>query len=186
MGGRFAKCRKTVSAIAALGTLAALVGCSQPSSASPSADARIRALEQKLDMLEKRTASIETDRDFEKTLNNLKSVAYLTPGSDGYSVIESDLGSFTVNIANIEQYANGSRVTLTFGNLTSATITSPKVKIEWGTVDDKGSPNNEAARSRELEFTQSFQPGAWNNIPVVLEGTPPAQLGFVRVRELTH
>jgi len=185
IAGNLMMLRRALVIVAAIAS-SALAACSDQSAKLLAAETKITALEQKIDALEKRTKSIEDAREFDVTLNSLKSIAYLTPGSDGYSVLESNLGRFTVSLANIESYANGSRVTLTFGNLTSATINNPKVTIEWGTVDDKGSPNNVASHSREVEFTQSFQAGSWNNVPVVLESVPPAQLGFVRLRELTH
>ena len=113
-------------------------------------------------------------------------VAYLTPGSDGYAAVKMDLGYLTVNLANIAPYANGSKVSLTFGNLTSATIDGLKATIEWGSVDDKGLPKNEEAKSREIKLTESLFSGAWNKADVVLEGVPPTALGFVRVRDVTH
>jgi hypothetical protein len=89
-------------------------------------------------------------------------------------------------LVNVQPYANGTRVTLRFGNLLSATINGAKAKLEWGSVDAKGSPKNESAQSREVSFTESLRAGAWTNVQVVLEGVPATELGFVRVRDLTH
>ena len=86
----------------------------------------------------------------------------------------------------MQPYANGSKVALQFGNLTSATINGAKAKIEWGSVDEKGSPKNEGARSREVTFEKSLSAAAWTTVPIVLEGVPPSELGFVRVREVSH
>jgi hypothetical protein len=134
------------------------------------------------------------DRDNVKALeakiseltNQVSPVAYLTPGSNGYSVVESDLGRMAVALDNVEAYANGSRVTLRFGNLTSATVNRAKAKIEWGNVDKEGRPQDESARSRELTFPESLRAGAWTNVPVVLEGVQPTELGFVRIRKVGH
>ena len=113
-------------------------------------------------------------------------VAYLTPGSDGYALVKMDLGKLTVSFANVVPYANGSKVSLMFGNLTSATIDGLKAKIEWGSVDEKGMPKNSDAKSRDIKLTESLLPGAWNKTDLVLEGVPPAALGFLRVRDVGH
>src|ERR1700682_1459294 len=107
--------------------------------------------------LEKRTAELEStaktlkasvdrvdrDKSFDQFIREAASVAYLTPGSDGYSVIQMDLGHMTVMLRNVQPYANGTRITLRFGNLTSATINGAKAKLEWGRVDSKGTPDND-------------------------------------------
>ena len=150
--------------------------------------------------LEKRTAELEStvktlkdsvdrvdrDKSFDQFIREAASVAYLTPGSDGYSVIQMDLGHMTVMLRNVQPYANGTRITLRFGNLTSATINGAKAKLEWGRVDAKGTPDNDNARSRDVSFGQPLRAGAWTEVNVTLEGVPPAEFGFVRVREMTH
>lgn len=155
-----------------------LLGCSQ--------DSRVPQLEARIAGLEKQLEDIETRLRVQAEIGDWDSIAYLTPGSDGYSVIKMDLGHLTVNLANIAPYANGSKVSLVFGNLTSATIDGLKAKIEWGAVDDKGMPNNKDAKSREVKLVESLSPGAWNKTDVVLEGVAPTSLGFVRVREVGH
>jgi hypothetical protein len=116
----------------------------------------------------------------------LDEVAYLTPGEEGYSVVKSDIGAITVSLKDVKPYANGSRITLQFGNILNATITGVKAKLEWGSVDAKGIPKNETQKSREITFSKSLRSGSWTKISVVLERVPPSDLGFVRVRELKH
>ena len=142
-------------------------------------EAKVAALEKELEQLQFQVRLQNQVKDWDQ-------VAYLTPGSDGYAAVKMDLGYLTVNLANIAAYANGSKVSLTFGNLTSATIDGLKAKIEWGSVDEKGLPKNEEAKSREIKLTESLYSSAWNKADVVLEGIPPTALGFVRVREITH
>jgi hypothetical protein len=130
--------------------------------------------------------SIKIQRNTDEFMRDIDEVAYLTPGSDGYATITMDLGRVTVQLENIEPYASGSRVRLRFGNLTSAGINGAKAKIEWGSVDEKGSPKNEEARSREVTFTESLRAGSWTIVPIVLDAVPPTALGFVRLRDVTH
>jgi hypothetical protein len=153
-------------------------GCNQPNQVAP--------LETKLAVLEKKIEELEFQVRLNADMKSWDEVAYLTPGSNGYSVVKMDLGNLTVSFANVVPYANGSKVSLLFGNLTSATIDGLKAKIEWGSVNEKGHPNNSTAKSRDVSLNESLAPGAWNKTEVVLEGVPPANLGFVRVKEVGH
>ncbi len=159
-------------------------GCDQGRNAEPTRE--LTELKARVESLATQVKSLEDARELDEWAKNWDKVAFLTPGADGYTVLRGDLGMMTVSLQNIEAYANGSRVTLQFGNLTSATINGAKVKVEWGTVDAKGIPDNVAAKSRDLTFTQSLGSGKWTNTQVVLEGVPPTDLGFVRVREFGH
>jgi len=167
-----------ISIAATASCLLLLVSCSQDSRV-PNLQSRVTALEDEVRQLKLQISTNEVFRDWE-------GVAYLTPGSEGYSLVKSDLGSLTVSLDNIQPYANGSKVTLRFGNLMAATINGLKAKIEWGSLDKKGIPNNQDAKSREVIFQESLQSGSWTNANVVLEGVPPSELGFVRLREVGH
>lgn len=170
---------KLQSAVVSL-TAITLTACGggQSSSLNP----QIVVLEKKVDELERKISNVE----FRMEMKQWESIAYLTPGSDGYNVIKMDLGTLTVSISNVQPYANGSKVSLIFGNLTSATIDGIKAKIEWGSVDEKGMPINKDAKSREISPTDQLLPGNWNKVDLVLEGVPPSSLGFIRIRDLGH
>jgi len=152
----------------------------------PDLERKTQDLTTKVESLQKDIESLKSAKSFEELVANFGKVAYLTPGQEGYSLIESDIVKLTVNLENIQPYANGSRVTLKFGNISSATINDLKGTIEWGKVDEKGSPQNDKAKSRELTFNKPLKPGSWTNVQVVLESVPPSELGFVRVRDLRH
>lgn len=158
--------------------LALLVSCNQ--------DSRVPALQSQVTALEAKVSQLEDQISVKEMFKDLETIAYLTPGSAGYSVLRSNLGQLTVSLTNVQPYANGSKVTLQFGNLTAAGINGLKAKVEWGSLDKQGTPNNQDAKSREMTFTESFQSGSWTNVNVVLEGIPPAALGFVRVRDVGH
>jgi len=135
---------------------------------------------------QRKIEQIEQRNDINELATKFEHIAYLTPSSSGYAVIKMDLGNLTVNFANVSAYANGSKVKLQFGNLTSATIEGLKATLEWGAVDDQGKPKNSDAKSREIVFSESLHPGAWNNAEVVLDGVPPMSLGFIRVKSVSH
>ncbi|GAB6282781.1 MAG: hypothetical protein STSR0008_15300 [Ignavibacterium sp.] len=150
----------------------------------------------RIDKLEKQIDSLRTDysdlkRDvskiqFDKFLDNYDKVAYLTPGSDGYSSVRFDLGVLTISITNIFPYANGSKVTLRFGNTLSSTINGLKATAEYGPVDEKGISIYDQMKTKELSFIKSLRSGSWTNIEVVLDGVPPDKLGYVRIKDVTH
>lgn len=144
------------------------------------------ALQAEVKQLKESVEQLKRDQSLDKFVRDIGSIAYLTPGSSGYSVIESDLGRLTVQLVNVQAYANGTRVTLRFGNLTSATIDGAKATLEWGGVDENGNPKNDEARSREVTFDESLRAGAWTEVRVVLDGVPSQEFGFVRVRDIAH
>jgi Protein of unknown function (DUF3251) len=161
---------------------------------------QVNSIEQRVKQLEAKNATLSADTQaLRDSLNQLEgkqsmdefvhsydSIAYLTPGSRGYAVVQMDLGRITVSLENVQPYANGSRVTLRFGNLTSARIDGVKATLEWGTVNKQGAPDNDTERSREISLEESLRAGAWTNVPVVLEGVPSVELGFVRVKDVSH
>lgn len=116
----------------------------------------------------------------------LDRMAFLTPGSTGYGTVKMELGYLTVSLADVAPYANGTKATLRIGNLTNATISGLKATLDWGAVDKDGKPNNREAKSREESIVESLPPGAWSRVNVILDGVPPASLGFVRVRDVSH
>lgn len=152
-------------------------------------DTRMKALEAKVATLEAATTASAMqikNLELQGEIAASERIAFLKPGDSGYSLLRLDLGNITVKIADVMPYATGSKVSLQFGNLTSAKIDGLRAKLEWGTVDEKGVAQNDKAKSREVEFTESLAPGAWTQSELVLEGVPPTELGFVRLREVDH
>lgn len=147
---------------------------------------RISAMEGEAKTLRNEINDLKAEASFRESLQDWEGIAYMTPGADGYSLIKTDLGPLTVMLVNIQPYASGSKVTLRFGNLTSATIDGLKGKVEWGSVDKKGVPKNSEAKSRDIALNEALLSGSWTNATIVLEGVPPAELGFVRLRGVGH
>ena len=151
------------------------------------------ALEKKLEAANAQIASLQKDLteqkqkiEFDEFIKSLENIAYLTPGSAGYSSVRFDLGVLTVQLADVKPYANGSKVTLKFGNTLSASINGLKATIDWGRVNEKGTPINESAKSKEVTFTETLRAASWTSTSVVLDALPPNELGFVRVHDVTH
>ena len=165
-----------------------LLGCEKISLNSESekkineVNARIVALEGEVEKLRNQISDIE----FNNFLKDIDKFAYLTPGSNGYVPLRWDLGILTVRLADIKPYANGSRVTFEFGNTLSTTVNGLKATIDWGNVDKKGKPINEQAKSKEVTFNESLRPASWTRVSIVLDGVPPSEFGFVRLKDVSH
>lgn len=169
----------------ALGILT-LSGCESSDLRVPELQSEIMALKNQVDDLKSQLAEQERNHNREKLLASFDKIAYLTTGSEGYSVVSYDLGALTVQLADVKPYANGSKATLKFGNPLAATVTGLKLTIDWGKVDSNNLPDNSSNRSKELTLSQEIRSGAWSSVPIVLDGIPSNELGFVRVREVTH
>jgi hypothetical protein len=96
------------------------IGCS---GAAATDHASVSELTREVDSLRKVVAVIEVQRTRERVLDELKSAVYLTPGDDGYDILQTQFGAVTVSLRDVQPYANGSRVALRFGNATAATLT---------------------------------------------------------------
>jgi outer membrane murein-binding lipoprotein Lpp len=183
--------RSAISAMTIAGVLV-LAGCNQASKDTNSTNNQVQLLEAKTAALQSQIDALQRTFEDEKQrqavahlFDNADKVAYLTPGSDGYSVLHYDLGTLTVQLADVEPYANGSKVILRFGNTMAAAVNGLKLTVDWGIVTDQ-SPDNAHQHSKEMTFSEQLRSGAWTSVPVVLDSVPPAQLGFVRVHDVTH
>ena len=131
-----------------------------------------------------------TDLKGQATWNNfaaeMAGVAYLTPADSGYSVIKIDQGDISVALVNVQSYANGSRITLQFGNPLAATLTGVTMTLQWGETDAKGTPDNADEKSRNVQLLKPLREGSWTKESFVLDSIPASKLGFVRVTNFSH
>lgn len=161
-----------------------LAGCLEQSH-SP----EVSALERDIESLRTEVASLKLAKaslEMDDMYEDWEEIAYLKPGDTGWSPIRMNLGTLTVQIADVKPYANGAKVSLQFGNPLATTIGGLKAQIEWGTLDGAGNPNNDAAKSKEASFNEQLKSGTWTIVPLVLEGVPASELGFVRVRNVKY
>lgn len=162
---------------------ALLTGCGENTSGL---EQRLSAAEAEMATLQASIKDLREKREWDELWENADKFAYLTPGADGYSVVRFDLGVLTIQLVDVKPYANGSKITLRFGNTLSSSVDGLSVKIDYGKVDARGSPDNDSAKTKDLKFSQIIRAGSWNAVSVVLEGVPPAELGFVRVKNVAH
>lgn len=152
-----------------------LLGCTaQPQGELAS---RVDSLNTIVDSLHHRVGRLEIDN----WLAKLGGIAILKPADQGYSTLKSDYGTITVALEDVSGFANGSRVTLQFGNTTSATLNDASATVEWGRVDSSGTVVNDHSNTKEVSFQRPLRAGSWTVIPVVLDRIPPHELGFIRI-----
>jgi len=175
-----------------LAVAAMLSGCNEDPRVSK-IDTELKQHQEKILQLESELSQIkaatESDREsykWDKLVSNVNRIAYLTPGSDGYAAVQTDLGVLTVSLVDVKPYANGTKVTLQIGNTLFAIIDGLKATIDWGKVDESGSPINDQAKSKEVRFSESLRAGAWTRVSVVLDGVSANELGFIRVKDINH
>ena len=134
---------------------------------------QLASLRQEVDELKKELGQVKKNQSalrLDKIVKDLKSAAYLQPGDAGYSVVPFDLGNLTVQLSDVQPYANGSKVMLNFGNPLSSSITGLKASLQWGHVDAKGLQDTETEKSKDFVFTENLRSGAWTKVSVVLDG----------------
>lgn len=163
-----------------------LPACDQFSNSDAALKQRLNDTEKKVATLEGTVTELKASKQWDDLAKDSDKIAYLMPGAEGYSTVVFDLGVLTVKLDDVKPYANGSKVTLRFGNVLSSAIDGLTGTIEWGRVNERGFADNSSAKSKEMTFTQTLQEGAWTSVPIVLEGLPPAELGYVRLSKIHH
>lgn len=147
-------------------------------------ESRLQKCEQSIANLEANIKELRFDELLRKISDN--NVVFIEPGSQGYSPIKFDLGVLTVSLDDVKAYANGSKVSLRFGNPLSSTINGLKLTIDWGTLDANGQPQKEKEKTKDITLAESLREGAWTSVAVVLDGVPPSEFGYLRLKNITH
>src|SRR5260370_33208060 len=103
--------RTRVQMVAAVSCVLLLTSCSQDWRV-PALEAQVKVLETKVTKMEAEVEGLKQKVSLNKMLKDWEGIAYMTPATEGSSLIKSDLGSLTVSLRNIQPYANGSKITL--------------------------------------------------------------------------
>jgi hypothetical protein len=113
--------------------------------------------------------------------------AEFDPSDTTYQRIESGLGAFAISIEEVKPHADGVRVRLRIGNLTSGTFNGGKINVEYGVrQNDESVAKNyydwlKAQKKKEINFTEDLRPGFWNNVSINLPGIPPQKFGYMKL-----
>lgn len=127
---------------------------------------------QEIESLKKRVKDGEL-KDMMAALEKTRT-AVLSVTEKSYSAVRTDLGDLLFVVDNVVPYANGVKMNIRIGNLTSATFNGVKLKVSWG-------KDVFTTTQKEISLVGSLLPGAWNNREIILSPANVAELGFVEV-----
>lgn len=174
---------------------AALSGCDATSTQDrfAAAERRIAALEEANKSLQseatlftKQLEALQLEAVKLDTSRRLASRAHLTPGSEGYELVSFELGVLVVSLHDVVPYANGSKITLKFGNLLATDINGLNAEVGWGPVNEVGFVDLQRAKQKTVTFSETLKAGRWTTVTVVLDGHPPERIGHVSLAKLSH
>ncbi len=95
--------------------------------------------------------------------------ASISTEDKGYDIAQTKFGSFAVVCRNASPYLDGYKIRLGIGNLTSASFRGAKINVWWG------------ENSKEFDVTDSFVPGRYTTIEVVLTPAKPEDIKALTV-----
>ena len=149
-------------AVAIAGALA-LQACGER---QPQVQRIVETLEARVTALEKSADRLSLDKDLAEIARKVEYTAVLQPSDTGYSSLKTEIGVLVVQLTDIQPYANGSKVELTFGNPTAAQIRGLKLHLAWG---------GKELSERDHTLTDALAPGSWTTVTLPLDGVAPAQ-----------
>jgi len=160
-----------------------LIGCNETKISG--LQSAVTAQGQKTAELEKKLSELETKIWFlELTRNPYERAVFDPAAQEGFQRVDTSVGTFTVVIEDVKPYADGVKVRLSVGNLTSATVSAGVVKVKWGQRRSKEIPYADWEKTlseTEQKITNDLRPATWNRVTLTLPGIPPEKLGYLEV-----
>ena len=126
---------------------------------------KVTKLEGEIASLQYRISSLESD---DATVSTEKEV---------YGVARTNFGPFVMVSRGVTPHLDGYKITLSIGNLTSATFHGAKLKVGWGPRPTDGTVDLTNYKDREFDVTTVFYPGAYSLVEISLT---PAKADEVR------
>jgi hypothetical protein len=137
----------------------------------------ITALRKSLVDLRLRTLKLEPNTYIELNLT-----------SHDFVKLDTITGSSLVSVREVSPYLDGYRVVLNIGNLSFATYTGFKLRVNWNRSYDWDKWTeasyeawDKALREKEVSFTDSLKPGTWNKVELLLPSTKADELGYFKL-----
>ena len=119
-----------------------------------------------------------------------KNATYDPAAGEGFSRLDTSVGSFAVSIQDVRPHADGVKVRLHVGNLTTVTIKGGTFKVKWGPRMPASEGEDwlthytdweKTLKEKEVKFTDELRPGTWNNVTLTLPGIRPEQFGYLEL-----
>jgi len=170
-----------------------LPGCETQRTQSELAEVRrnVTELTSQVESLQKEVQELRTNLAIQESMQDqYKSVTFDPAAGKGFSRLDTPVGSFAVSIEDVKPYADGVRVRLHVGNLTTATVNGGTFKVKWGprmpSLKDKDGATHylqwhKNLKEKEISFTEKLRSGTWNIVNLTLPGIPPQQFGYLEL-----
>jgi uncharacterized lipoprotein YehR (DUF1307 family) len=127
----------------------------------------------------------------ESMINRNKSIT-IDATSKGFQRLDTDLGPFLISVDGVTPYLNGHKLNLRIGNPSMCNFAGFTLKAKWGGAFNQNGEVTYAdweksLKSKEENFTERLEPGAWNKIEIVLAPAKPEQLEYIEIQmEVNH
>ena len=110
---------------------------------------------------------------------------YLLPGSNTPARLNSQLGNLQMSLSSVTNEANGSRTMLLIKSESSEPLPAFSGKVEWGQIQGTTDNYQEVnVQSQSFSAPASVLAPSDVSIPLLLPGTSPEQVGFVRIHDI--
>lgn len=139
---------------------------------------QIAALDTRLGDAETKVWVLETSK------NPYESAVFDPAAATAFQRLDTTVGPLAISIEDVKSHADGVKVRLNVGNVTSATFSGGLFKIKWGSRFEKGANYMEwqkARRETEHKFTNDLRPATWNQVTLTLPGLPPDKFGYLEL-----
>lgn len=174
-------------------TAAALVGGCAQSQAPNDQSAVIKALAARVDELSEQLDKQRQDIDshagaitvLQSQVANYSEVV-LDPAQRGFGRVDANVGTFAVSLSDVQPFADGVRVRLELGNLSSATFGgTTTLNLKYGRRKPERWQDwaawNASLREKKEAVTERLLPDHWNPVHVVLPGIEAKDFGYLEV-----
>lgn len=173
-----------------------ITGCTQPADQTAeiaSLRTKLEAQANRISTLEKTSANLARQQLANTiAVQEYKSVT-LDPAADtGFGRLDTSVMALTISMKDVSPFADGSRLVLSVGNMSTATVNSSKFTVKYGvrapeykegdnSYSDKYSVWAAGLRERQEEVPNKLMPGTWNTVSINLPGVKPSDLGYIQI-----
>jgi hypothetical protein len=134
---------------------------------------KLDAVEARITALEQRIGRLEPSAEYPYKLSD-----------SGFGFIETDTGGGTLQWTGARDNGNGVRLSLKFGNPSSASWNRYSIIGSFGKLQENGEPDESSSKPFSIESDQQIPAGAWKTVSVQLDGPKAENVGFLRVRSI--
>jgi hypothetical protein len=155
----------------------------------------ITEIKKQIGFLNAEISALRADLNFQRIMMDRYSAATFDPAAgEGFSRLDSSVGTFAVSILDIKPLADGVIIRLHVGNLTTATIRGGTFSVKYGPRGPSPTEKNwvgvyteweKNLKQMQSKFTNDLRPGTWNIVRLTLPGIPPSQFGYMELRMMT-